>query len=159
MKKILIFSLFVSLFITSACASPKRENVQIQEKMKVKAFFSNNTLDPEISCQKVFPVEREVAKTTAVARAALQELLAGVTPAEKEAGFFTSLNPEIKIQSLTIENGVARVDFSKQLEAGVGGSCRVSAIRAQIISTLKQFPSVEEVIVSIDGRSEDILQP
>lgn len=127
--------------------------------MKVKVFFSNNKLDPEISCNQVFPVEREVSKTPAVAKAALLELLAGIKPEEQKAGFFTSLNPNIKIQSLSIENGVAKVDFDKQLEANIGGSCRVSAIRAQIVATLKQFSSVEEVIISIDGRSEDILQP
>lgn len=127
--------------------------------MKVKVFFSNNQLDPAISCNQVFPVEREVDKTQAVARAALTELLAGIKPAESEAGFFTSLNPNIKIQSLSIENGIAKVDFDKQLEVNIGGSCRVSAIRAQIVATLKQFSSVDEVIISIDGRTEDILQP
>jgi len=35
----------------------------------------------------------------------------------------------------------------------------VAAIRAQIRETLKQFPTVDEVIISIDGRTEDILQP
>lgn len=138
---------------------PKEVQVVSDEKMKLKVFFSNNELDPEISCNQVFPVEREVDKTQAVAKAALTELLAGIKPEESEAGFFTSLNQNIKIQSLSIENGIAKVDFNKQLETGIGGSCRVSAIRAQIVATLKQFPSVDEVIISIDGRTEDILQP
>lgn len=131
----------------------------VSEKMKVKVFFNNNKLDPEISCNRVFPVEREVIKTPAVARAALEELLKGVNELEDKAGYFSSLNSNIKIQSLTIENGVAKVDFDKQLEAQVGGSCKVGAIRAQISETLKQFSSVKNVIISIDGRSEDILQP
>ncbi len=129
------------------------------EKIKIKVFFSNNKLDPEVSCNKVFPVEREVTETPAIARAALTELLLGVTPLESEAGFMTSLNRGIKIQSLTIKDGVARVDFNAQLEAGSGGSCRVAAITTQIRETLKQFPSVKDVIISIDGNSEDILQP
>ena len=138
---------------------PTEVQVVSEEKMKVKVFFSNNELDPEISCKQVFPVEREVDKTQAVARAALTELLAGIKLEESEAGFFTSLNQNIKIQSLSIENGIAKVDFDKQLEKGVGGSCRVSAIRAQIVATLKQFASVQDVVISIDGRTEDILQP
>ena len=129
------------------------------KKIKVKVFFNNSKLDPEISCNKVFSTEREIIKTPAVARAALTELLAGTTSAEKEAGFTTSLNPGIKIQSLTIENGVAKVDFDEELEAQVGGSCRVAAISAQIRETLKQFSTVKDVIISINGRSEDILQP
>ncbi len=130
-----------------------------EEYITVKAFFNNSEMDPEFSCNKVFPVERKVLKTQAVGRAALTELLKGPTEAEKSQGFFTSINPGIKIQSLTVENGFAKVDFDEQLEFQVGGSCRVSAIRAEITQTLKQFPTVQNVIISIDGRTEDILQP
>ncbi len=129
------------------------------EIIKVKAYFNNSKLDPEISCSKVFPVEREVSKISDVARAALDELFQGVTEVEKTAGFFTSLNTGVKIQSLTIENRVAKVDFDEKLESAVGGSCRIAAIRAQITQTLKQFSTVDEVIISINGRTEDILQP
>jgi len=129
------------------------------EIMTVKAYFNNSELDPEFSCNKVFPVNREVPKTEAIARAAIEELLRGPVGLEKDAGFLTSINDGVKIQSLTIENGTARVDFDGQLEFQVGGSCRVSAIRAQITETLKQFSTVQNVIISIDGRTEDILQP
>jgi len=129
------------------------------EIMKVKAFFSNNIMDPEISCNKVFPIERDVPKTSAVAKAALEELLKGLTSVEKDAGFATSINSGVKIQRLTIENGVAEADFDDRLEYQVGGSCRVSAIRAQIIETLKQFSTIKNVIISINSRTEDILQP
>ncbi len=131
----------------------------VQETMKVQAYFNNNKLDPQISCNKVFPVEREISKTSATARAALEELLKGPTNKEKSDGFFTSINPGVKIQSLRIENGTAYVDFDETLEQAVGGSCKVSAIRAQITQTLKQFSSVKNVVISINGRTEDILQP
>jgi len=128
--------------------------------MAVKVFFNNSNLDPEISCNKVFPVDRAIAATQAPARAVLELLLGGdLTDEEKANGFTTSINPDVKIQKLTIENGIAKVDFSEELEKAVGGSCRVSAIRAQIIETLKQFPTVKDVVISINGRVEDILQP
>ncbi len=129
------------------------------ETMKVRAYFNNDEMDPEFSCNKVFPVEREIPKTQAVARAALEELLKGPTDAEKSQGFFSNINPGVKIQKLTIENEIAKVDFDEQLEFQVGGSCRVAAIRAEITQTLKQFPTVKEVIISINDRTEDILQP
>jgi len=129
------------------------------ETMAIKVFFNNNKMDPEISCNKVFPVERIIAKTAAVANAALEQLFNGPTEQEKTSGFFTSINSGVKIQKLTIENGVAKVDFNDQLEFQVGGSCRVSAIRAQITQTLKQFLSVSGAIISINNRTEDILQP
>lgn len=129
------------------------------DKMQVKVFFMNNIQDPTVSCDKVFPVEREIIRTQAVARASLDELLNGVLAEETQKGFSTSINPNVKILSLRIENGIARVDFNDQLEKGVGGSCRVLAIRSQIIETLKQFNTVSDVIISINGRTEDILQP
>lgn len=138
--------------------SVKFSNVSA-EVMTVKAFFLNDQLDPEITCVKVFPVERQISKTTAVARAALEELLKGPTSGEKLNGYITTINQGVKIQSLVIENGVARVDFDETLEKAVGGSCRVAAIRWQIVETLKQFSSVNSVIISINGRTEDILQP
>ncbi len=129
------------------------------ETIKVKVYFNNNKLDPEFSCNKVFPVERIIPKTQAPAREALELLLEGPSSVDIDQGFFTNINPDVKIQSLTIENGVAKVDFDEQLEFQVGGSCRVAAIRAEITQTLKQFSTVKEVIISINGRTEDILQP
>ncbi len=129
------------------------------ETTTVKAYFNNSGLDPEASCNKVFSVERQVPKTTSIARTALEELLKGPSLLEQDQKFFTSINPGVKIQKITIENGIAKVDFNNKLEEAVGGSCRVSAIRAQITQTLKQFSTVKSVIISIDGRTEDILQP
>ncbi len=130
-----------------------------EELMIIKAFFNNNNLDPEFSCNKVSAVQRVVFKTEAVARAALKILLEGPTIEEQGKGYVTSINAGVKIQKLTIENNVAKVDFDSQLEYQMGGSCRVAAIRAQITQTLKQFSTVKEVVISIDGRTEDILQP
>ncbi|MFH1047797.1 MAG: GerMN domain-containing protein [Patescibacteria group bacterium] len=129
------------------------------ETTTVQAYFGNNTLDPAMTCVKVFPVERRITKTPAVGRAALLQLLAGPTMDEQSQGYFSSLNHGIGLKSLSIVDGVAHADFDEQLEFQVGGSCRVGAIRAQITATLKQFPTVDEVIISINGRTEDILQP
>ena len=78
---------------------------------------------------------------------------------EKAQGFYTNINPGTKIQSLiTDANGTARVDFSNEMET-TGGSCRVTEIRSEIDFTLKQFPTIKNVIISINGETETILQP
>ena len=127
----------------------------------VKAYFSNTSLDPnkEFTCNGVFAVERNIPKTTSVGLAAIQELLKGPTDAEKAKGYTTNINTGVYVQKLTIQNSVAKVDFNAQLEYQVGGSCRTEAIIAQIRQTLKQFSTVKSVVISIDGRTEDILQP
>lgn len=138
-------------------------NLVPTQTIAVKAFFNNNNLDPQISCNKVFPVQKLIPKTQTVAMAALEELLKGPSDSEKSQGYYTNINPGVKIQKLTIDppagGGVAKADFDETLETAVGGSCRVSAIHAQITETLKQFPTVQNVIISINGRTEDILQP
>ncbi len=130
-----------------------------KDALTVRVFFGNSRLDPEGLGDKVFAVERSIPRTQAVARSALEGLLKGPTDEETDRDYFTSINPGVKIQRLVVENSVAKVDFNEKLQAGVGGSCRVFAIRAQITQTLKQFPTVDDVIISINGHTRDILQP
>ncbi len=65
----------------------------------------------------------------------------------------------VRLLKLTITDGVALANFSAELNAYGGGSARVSLIRNQIEATLRQFPSVREVVIAINGQTEGILQP
>ena len=127
------------------------------EMMSVKVFFGKMDQASDAPCDKVYEVSRQVPKTSAIARTALEELLKG--PSGGESGYITFLNDGIKIQKLNVEEGIAYADFDEALERNVGGSCRIAGIYAQIEETLTQFSSVNEVLISIDGRTEDILQP
>jgi spore germination protein GerM len=128
-----------------------------KETITVNVYFGK--LGNGDNCTLVFPIERAIIKTEAVARAAIEELINGPTEEEKNDGYFSGVNQNSKINKLTIANETAMIDFNNSLEEGVGGSCRVAGIREQIIKTLMQFPTVKKVIISIDGRTEDILQP
>jgi len=132
-----------------------------QEFMTVKIFLSDSRFvgEPYFDCSRTIAVERQVPKTLAVTKTAIEALLRGATQEEINQGFVSNINSGVRIQSLIIENEVAKIDFDEQLEFQVGGSCRVAAIRAQITETLKQLPTVDSVIISINGRTEDILQP
>ena len=130
-------------------------NLPKMETMQVSVFFGKYGKD---ECENVSEIKRTVQKTQAPARSALEELLIG--PYIKEnAEYFTNINSGVKIQSLTIENGVAKVDFSKELDENVAGSCRVLGVRSQIEKTLKQFTTVKSVVISVDGEVDEILQP
>jgi len=129
-----------------------------QQTATVKVFLNNRRLNTNDSCDVVFPVTRTILKTQETAYLALYELLLGPVGPEKDQ-YHTSIPEGVKINSLRITNGTAYADFNSQLEYQVGGSCRVLNIRTQITNTLKQFSSVKNVIISIEGRTEDILQP
>lgn len=131
----------------------------ISKFTRIQLFFVNTKLDPAVSCDKTFPVSRMVEKNTTPIQNALLELFGGPSLAEEQKGYTTSINSGVRVQSVLLQDGVARVDLSKEIERNVGGSCRVGSIRSQIANTVKQFPEVKSVIISVDGRVDDALQP
>jgi hypothetical protein len=126
----------------------------------LQLFFGNNVQDPQsLNCEVAYPVTRTVAKTDSPAKVALMLLLEGPTEEEKQQGFFTSIKEGTTLQSVLLNETLLTADFNDVLQYEVGGSCLVGAIRAQITQTGLQFPTVEEVKISINGNSEEILQP
>lgn len=115
---------------------------------------------------------RRIPQTSRIGTAALEELLWGPPPG---SGFSTAIpspaqvlsypgreadwGARVRLLSLTIEDGVAVADFSQELRAYGGGSARVWAISNQITRTLKQFPTVREVRIAIEGQTEGVLEP
>src|SRR3989344_7474060 len=120
----------------------------------VNVAFVTNT---DCVTTKMFP--RTITKTQSVGLVSLLELLKGPTSAEKIEGASGPIPENTKLNSLRLSGPTAYADFSYELDAGVGGSCRVQAIRAEIENTLKQFSTIKNVVISIDGKTEDILQP
>ncbi|MDP3982332.1 MAG: GerMN domain-containing protein [bacterium] len=109
--------------------------------------------------EEVFAVKRSIPATLGIARAAIQQLLGGPLQEEKVLGYISYLPAGVSLKDLRIQEGVAYVDFDSSLETSVSGSARVLAVREQIISTLSQFSTVQDVRISIDGNFEGVLQP
>lgn len=127
----------------------------------LKVFFGNLALSSsseQDDCKRVYAVEKIVQKTESVAKNALEELLKGPTDQEKSQGYFSSIPAGSKLNTIKIENGTAFADFNATTESG-GGSCSMASRVAQITQTLKQFDSVKNIIISINGRTGDIFQP
>jgi hypothetical protein len=105
----------------------------------------------------VFPVAR-IAPDAGVARAAIQALIAGPTPAETEAGYFFELGRMLNGPSncgaddftIRIDDGTATLRFCRDVSSdGIGQDARVqSAIHA----TLTQFATIQRVrMLTRDG--------
>lgn len=99
------------------------------------------------------PVLREIPKTPAVGAAAMRELLAG--PNAKELGarpaMYTTVPTGTELLGLSISNGVATVNLSREFESG-GGSASMLGRLAQVVYTLTQFSSVDKVTFQLDGQ-------
>jgi hypothetical protein len=132
---------------------------QYNDQMEVKVYFNHNAkagMPDECSYTQV--TSRYMTRTTGVARAALTALLQGPTNDEKNNGYFSNIPVGTTLNSIRIENGTAYADFSDELN-NTGGSCAVGGIYASISDTLTQFSTVQNVVISVNGRTEDILQP
>ena len=132
-----------------------KESKKTEELTNVNLYFVR-IIDRK---EEIIEVEREISITNNVIEDSLRELLKGPLPEEKELGFSTSINEGTFLQEITIRNDVAFVDFNSRLEENVAGSAWVMAIRSQIEKTLTQFEVIKDIVISIDGRTEDILQP
>lgn len=126
------------------------------QTMQVLVFFNNDALasDPT-DCSAVFPRERTVPRTAAVASAALQMLFAGPTTVERVGGydsFFSSATADL-LRRVQVRDGTAYVDLHDQRDrlAGASSSCGGAALHSQIEHTLRQFPSIDRVRLAIDG--------
>jgi hypothetical protein len=112
-------------------------------------FFLDDAVD---GAPAIVPVLRTVPATTAAARAAMLELLAGPTDKERAAvPAITTLIPDgVKLLGIVIAGRTATVDLSAAFEAG-GGSFAMRGRLAQVTWTLTQFASVDRVALQLDG--------
>jgi len=103
-------------------------------------------------------VTRPWPDTPEVGRASLEALIQGPNAAERALGLSSPIPAGTRLIDLRIESKVAYANGSRDLDPG-GGSARVSAIHQVIDRTLRQFSTIERVVVQIEGSSSGILQP
>ena len=100
------------------------------------------------------PTLQVVPETAGVARAALEQLLAG----RLADGVSSAIPDGTRLLGLTIRDGVAIVDLSREFEAG-GGSASAMYRLGQVVYTLTQFDTVGAVLFQIDGRTVTTFGP
>jgi germination protein M len=98
-------------------------------------------------------VQRQIPATQRIALATLRELVDGPSAAERSMidGISTSVPAQTLVLDVTLENRVATVDLSREFESG-GGSFSMFSRLAQVVYTVTQFPTVDEVLFELDGR-------
>ena len=131
--------------------------------MTIKVFFHSEKLNPEVmDCTKAFPTARTIPKTTAPARAALDELFKGVTEEEKAKGFW-SFDREATtgiVKSLNVKNKAAYLNFTKRAFETLGNattSCG-GAFFPMVEKTLTQFPTIKKVYYAVEGNANDFYE-
>jgi Sporulation and spore germination len=120
--------------------------------MTVNVYFH---MGPTIDPAQVTVVTRTIPRTSAVATAALNQLLAGPTAAERSAGYssFFSDQTANMLRSVRVTSRVAYADFGdfSGIIPNASSSYGSAALLAELDATLKQFGTVRSTVYSFDG--------
>jgi spore germination protein GerM len=137
--------IFQSLNISEVTGQTAR---RVQQRKLVKIYFYH---DPG-EYMDLAPVKRYV-RAASPARAAIEALLGGPDTAERARGFDGLASAsEFAIGSLKIAGGTARINFVvSKIWAGFPGDTAPIRFKSAVELTLKQFPNVKRVVVTLNG--------
>lgn len=122
----------------------------ITNPFEVTLYFSGpdgNSLVPEI---------RVIEKSEGIARATIEELIAGPTPGN---GLLPTIPQGTSLLDINVTaDGLCIVDFSQELLGEVSGEVIDDNLMVySIVNTLTEFPTVDRVEFRIDGQSVETL--
>lgn len=162
MKKILYFILCIifTVGIISGCApstdttvntdTPQKLNPALEDKKEeikkdVSLYFTSDNITT-LTAEK-----RAVTSASVdIYKKAMEELIKG--PSSKD--LYATVHPETKINSVSLSGKTAVADFSDSLITyNTGGSTREYLCLYSIVNTLCSFDEIDEVIITIDGKS------
>ena len=126
--------------------------------VEVSVYFLMASVDGDGSGPFLVPVARDITTPAAPGRPTVEWLLDGPTPAEGAGtpSITTAIPAGTELLGLAVANGVATVDLSSEFASG-GGSLSMLARVAQVVYTLTQFPTVDEVAFEIEGVPTTVL--
>ncbi len=104
----------------------------------------------------LFVTYRSQERTPRVGSAALEALLRGPDEFEQGYGLSSAIPEGTQLLGLRVEDGIAYVDLTSEFESG-GGTLSMQMRLAQVVYTLAQFPTVEGVLFSLDGKQVDVI--
>ncbi|MFH0915606.1 MAG: GerMN domain-containing protein [bacterium] len=117
------------------------------DTMTVTVYYSRD--------EKMSAAARTLPKAQEVGAAAMKALLEGPSAEERTAGMFSAIPDGTTFLGLSIKDGVATVDLSREYASG-GGSLSMAMRLAEVVFTLTQFPTVDGVNFKLDGKPVDV---
>ncbi|PJE59868.1 MAG: hypothetical protein COU85_01330 [Candidatus Portnoybacteria bacterium CG10_big_fil_rev_8_21_14_0_10_44_7] len=122
------------------------------EKIIVQLFYNNRNFGSGFDCQKAAGVRREIENSSQPEKETLRLMLLGPSQAEKDRGYFSNLPADLQVLSLQVKNNLAIIDFNQAPWSKTDSSCRALGAFSQIEETLKQFSSVNQVQILVNGQ-------
>lgn len=125
--------------------SPSEETSLAGDVMEVTLYFADGY------GQSLVSENRYIPKVEGIARATINELLAGPS---METGLLPAIPYGTTLRDINVkEDGLVIIDFSRDLiDNHVGGDLGESLTVYSIVNTLTQFPTVNRVQFLVDGQ-------
>ena len=116
------------------------------------AIGDNGQSGPAVGCgDSAVAVQVEITPTLGVLRAAMESLLSIKDQNYGQSGLYNALyQSDLKVDSVKIENGKATVNLTGTLQ--LGGECDNPRVQAQLEQTVRQFPTITDVAIFINGQ-------
>lgn len=128
--------------------APPPTNKGEQPDLRLALYYAKFTRDDSYLVREV----HQIPYTENAALAAVEQLIE-VHPATPGATRVLPLNT--RVLGVEIKNGVAMVDFSREvLQTNVGSEGEAMGIWS-IVNTLTEFPDVDNVAISVEGKVDD----
>jgi len=103
---------------------------------------------------EILPLKRKVSASVPL-HPAIEEMLKEPTGAERKLGYVSVGYGDLKLVSIKIKKGTARIDFSRRISESYNpGDLQTLKFESAVIKTAKQFSAVKKVIVCVNGMNE-----
>jgi hypothetical protein len=139
--------------VPTATTAPAATTAPVSQTVKIFliAIGDNGQSGKLIGCgDSVVAVERQIAPTSDVLRAAFQELFSIKQRDYGESGLIDALyQADLQIESVSLTNGVAEVKLTGTLT--LSGECDNPRAEAQLTETALQFATVTQVNILLNG--------
>jgi len=151
-QRVIILVLAVVFVLLVVYLAAVRKGVWFARERSVLAYF----LSYDESRQKNYlvPVRRRIERAKGQEdkiKAAVEQLLKGLTEEEKGAGLTSAVAEDASLLEVRIEDDTTYLDFSKEIEQGGGTSMMMDRL-GQIVFTATQFYPVSKVRILINGK-------
>ncbi len=135
---------------TTTVVDTTSTTTQVPAEVQVYYFFDGYPTEPGPWMVAVLSAGEDSIEV------ALSTLLEGVEATDAEKGLSSAIPEGTRLLGVTVADGVAAIDFSREFESG-GGSLSVLGRVAQVVYTATRFDGVEAVVFLIEGTPIDVL--
>ena len=147
--KLLLAPLLILCFLASGCSTPKTEEKPVTQPVVKEQSFVVYRVTGE--GQGYLVPEKHTIKDNgkSAAENALRTL---IETKPQDSKLVNVLPADTKVLGLSIKDGVATADFSKDIKKLGGGSYNELMATGAIVNTLTEFPEIKKVQILVEGK-------